>query len=147
MAFVYEKIPEGDRKYFNSFNLKSPFTDKLLYSREWTIDREREVFMVGLGGQGTYESEIPMYYALVWGKSVIFLDTFCNGKGDYDTGIEMWWKITKIKAPICLLKDNDKMIEIIKEAFDAMGFAGIRNCVKRVNFEYIAEPVYMQEVK
>ncbi|PYG85611.1 hypothetical protein LY28_03299 [Ruminiclostridium sufflavum DSM 19573] len=72
MAFIYEKIPEGDREYFNSFNLKSPFTDKLLYSSEWTIDREREAFMAGLGGQGTYESEIPMFYALVWRKSIIY---------------------------------------------------------------------------
>lgn len=68
MAFVNEKISEKDKEYFNSFNLKNPVTGDLLFSRKWTIDRKRDVFLVGMGGQGFYESEIPMYYALVWKK-------------------------------------------------------------------------------
>lgn len=39
------------------------------------------------------------------------------------------------------------MVELIKEAFDAEGFAGRRDCVTRVNFNYVAEPRFMREVK
>ncbi len=143
MAFVNERIPENDREYFNSFNLLSPFTDEPIFAREWTIDRERDAFLVGLAGQGTYESDIPMFYALVWKKNVIILDTYSKGEGNYSKGIEMWWKITKIKAPDTLIKNMEEMLELIKEAFDAFGFAGIRECVTKVNFDFVAEPEFI----
>lgn len=146
MAFVNERISENDREYFNSFSLKSPFTDQPLYAREWTIDRERDVFLVGLGGRGTYDSDIPMFYALIWENEVILLDTYCKGEGNYSTGIEMWWKITKIIAPDALIKNMEEMLELIKEAFDAIGFAGVRECVTKVNFDFVAEPVFIREV-
>lgn len=75
---------------------------------------------------------------------MIVLETFSDGKGSISTGIEKWWKITSIEAPECLLKYNDKMLELIKEAIEAEGFG---DCVTRVNFEYVAEPWFTREVK
>lgn len=144
MAFVNEKIVGADREILNSFNLKSPFTNKPLESREWTIDRERDVFLVGLGGQGTYNSEIPMYYALVWKKGTIIMETFSEGIGSFTTGTEMHQKITKIEAPESLLTDKDEMLQIIKEAFDGKGVAGRRDCVTNVIFDFIAESKFIR---
>lgn len=143
MAFVNEKIPSSDREWFNSFQLKDPFTRKLLESRSWTIDRERNAFLVGLGGQGIYDSDIPMYYALIWNNNIIYMDTFSAGNGNVSSGIEMFWKITKIEAPGNLLQDQDEMMALIKEAFDAKGFAGRRDCVTSVHFDYIATPGFV----
>jgi hypothetical protein len=79
-------------------------------------------------------------------KNVIVLETFSDGKGSISTGIKKWWKITKIEAPECLLKDSDEMLGLIKEAFDAEGFAGRIDCVTRVNFDYLTEPRFIPEV-
>ncbi|MEK3793113.1 hypothetical protein MKX42_15395 [Paenibacillus sp. FSL R7-0204] len=106
MAFINEKITAADREWFNSFQLKDPFTRKSLESRSWTIDRERDAFLVGLGGQGDYESDVPMYYALVWKGNVIGMDTYSTGTGNVSSGIEMFWKITKIEAPGSLLQGS-----------------------------------------
>lgn len=142
MAFINEKISAADREWFNSFQLKDPFTRKPLESRSWTIDRERDAFLVGLGGQGDYESDVPMYYALVWKGNVIFMDTYSTGTGNVSSGIEMFWKITKIEAPGSLLQDHEQLIDLIKGALDAKGFAGRRDCVTAVQFDYIATPVF-----
>lgn len=66
MAFINEEISDSDKELFYSFNFINPVTRKPLNPRKWTIDRERDILLVGLGGQGLESSEIPMFYALVW---------------------------------------------------------------------------------
>lgn len=145
MAFVYEKIPETDREWFSSFNLKNPITKETLNSRRWTIDRERNSFLVGLGGQGIYGSEIPMFYALIWNKRVIMLETFSKAIGNNSSGMEFFWKITKIKAPESLLKDKDEMMNMIQEAFIAYDTSDKKGCLTKVNFDFIATPWFFKE--
>jgi hypothetical protein len=147
MAFVNEKISECDREYFYSLNLKSPFTDELVEPWKWTIDREREIFLVGLAGQGSEHSEIPMYYALVWKKNVIIIETFSGGTGSYSTGVEKWWRIPSIRIPECMAAEKDKVVELVKEAFDAHGSGYKRDHVKKVEFKHIASPFFIPEVK
>ncbi|PYG83911.1 hypothetical protein LY28_03759 [Ruminiclostridium sufflavum DSM 19573] len=147
MAFIYEKISETDRQRLNSFNLVSPLTkNKPIAPSKWIIDRERDVFLVSLGGQGFYESEIPRFYALIWKNNVVLVETFRNGVGSLSDGVEISWKITKIEAKESLLKDKDEMIELIKEGLDAEGSGGRRDCVKKVNFDYIASPWFIRDV-
>lgn len=55
------------------------------------------------------------------------------------------WKITKIFAPECLLKDKNEMIDLIKEGLDAQGSGGRRDVVKKVNFDFIATPWFFKE--
>lgn len=147
MAFVNEKILEADMDMFNSFNLKSPFTRKPIEPWMWTIDRERDIVLVEMEGQGYEHSEIPMFYALVWKKNVIIMETFSWGKGNYTIGAEIWWKIRSIRIPESLIAEKDTIIKLIKEAFDAYGSEHKRAHVKKVNFEYIATPFFMPEVK
>ncbi|PYG85610.1 hypothetical protein LY28_03298 [Ruminiclostridium sufflavum DSM 19573] len=73
------------------------------------------------------------------------METFSKGIGKYNTGVEMWWKITKIEAPKRLLKDKDEMMVLLKEAFDAHGTSGKRDCVTKVNFDFIATPWFICE--
>lgn len=148
MAFVNEAISEADMDIFNSYKLESPFTANLLIEPyKWTIDRERDVFLVSLGGQGREHSEIPEYYALVWKKNIIIMETFSGGVGSASTGVEKWWKITSIKVPESLMQEKDTVMDLIKEAFDAYGSRNRRDCVKKVEFRFIATPVFIREVK
>ncbi len=51
MAFVSEEITtEEDKKIFNSFEFKNPLYNELIKPGYWDIDRERNAFLVGLGG-------------------------------------------------------------------------------------------------
>ncbi|CAH1204392.1 hypothetical protein PAECIP111893_02241 [Paenibacillus plantiphilus] len=142
MAFVYEKISEADRELYQSFNLRSPFNGRPLETRKWTIDRERNAYLISLGGQGTYNSDIPMFHTLIWNGNTINIDSFTTGIGDVSSGIEKFWKITKIEAPIDLYEKKDELIDLMKEAFDAKGFAGSKDCVVSVHFDFIAAPEF-----
>jgi len=146
MAFVNEKISDADRMTFNSFNLKNPITKETLNSRRWVIDRERNAFLVGLGGQGIYGCEIPMFYALIWNKNMIMLETFSKAAGSNSTGMEFNWKITRIEAPECLMKDKDEMMDMIKEALIAYDTSDNNGSATKVNFDYIATPWFIREV-
>lgn len=69
MAFVYGNISQSDSEWINSFGIKSMSTRKPIITPNWVIDREREAFLVSIGGgQGFYTSEAPQYFAMVWGK-------------------------------------------------------------------------------
>ncbi|MBU3104522.1 hypothetical protein [Clostridium gasigenes] len=75
MSFVNERILEADKEKFNYFNFKNSVTDEHLEPWKWTIDRERNIFLVGLGGQGYEHSEIPVFLLLCGEK--------CNYNGDF----------------------------------------------------------------
>lgn len=144
MAFVNEIISEADQEKLKAFTFKNPVTNIAITPKKWTINRERDAFLIGLGGQGTYNSEIPMFYALVWKNKVISLATYKKGVGNYRDGAELWWKITGISVPESLKPYKDEIIELIKEAIDAHGSFYKRDHVIRVNFDLIEWPVFFK---
>lgn len=122
-------------------------TGEPIITPNWVIDRERETFLVSVGGgQGFYTSEAPQVFALVWGKSVIKLATFNEGNGNVRTGVEMRWKVAQIDAPEDLLDVKEELLELVKEAIGALGFAGRRDCVTNVIFDFIAEPRFIRGI-
>jgi len=51
MTFIREEITsEEDKAIFNSFNFKYPLKNTPINPNVWTIDRQRNVFLAGLGG-------------------------------------------------------------------------------------------------
>ncbi|PYG83913.1 hypothetical protein LY28_03761, partial [Ruminiclostridium sufflavum DSM 19573] len=66
--------------------------------------------------------------------------------GRKSTGMEYNWKITRIEAPECLLKDKDEMMDIIKDALIAYDTGDKNYSYVKVNFEYIASPWFIKEV-
>ncbi|PYG83912.1 hypothetical protein LY28_03760 [Ruminiclostridium sufflavum DSM 19573] len=148
MAFVNEKISKQDEDFFNSFNFKSPFTQNdSIKPWKWTINREREAFLTGLGGQGYEHSEIPEFFALVWKKKVIILETFSGGSGSNSTGVEVWWKITSIKVPQSLIVEKEAVMDLIKEAFEAYGNGYNSTYVRKVEIKFISEPYFIPRVE
>ncbi|EKN62896.1 hypothetical protein P9E76_08600 [Schinkia azotoformans] len=147
MTFINETISEVDKEKFYSFNFKNPVTLDPVKARKWTIDRESNAFLIGLGGQGSEFSEIPMFYAFVWKNDVIMMETFSRGTGNAQSGVELWWKITRIEIPEKLKSDKEVIVEQIKKAFDEYGSFHRRDHVKGVYFDVIAEPVFVRKVK
>ena len=133
MTFVNEAISGADKRKYDAFDFKSPFNGEPVPAWKWTIDRERDVFLVPLGGQGGEQSEIPAFFALVWNGEVIRFDAFTRGRGDGQTGVEKWWNIFDIRIPQNLEPKREEIIKLIKEAIDASGSGYRRDHVKSVH--------------
>lgn len=143
MAFVKEKvINEEDQKYFDSFGFINPVTGEKVTAKgwlgisSWVIDRERNVFLTALGGQGLEHSERPMYYALIWQNQMIEINTFSGGKGDWAIGRDLWWKVEIERIPSNLMPKIDTIVQLVKEAFIAYDTRG----VKTVEFKSFCYP-------
>ncbi|EKN62895.1 hypothetical protein P9E76_08595 [Schinkia azotoformans] len=87
-----------------------------------------------------------MYYALIWNKSVIMLETFSKATGSTAAGMEFFWEITEIEAPECLLKNKDEMMDMIKGAIIAYETGFTTGRTIKVNFDFIATPCFVKEV-
>ena len=133
MAFVNEAISGADKSKYDAFNFKSPFNGEPVPAWKWTIDHERDVFLVWLGGQGGEQSEIPGFYVLVWKDQAIPFSAFSKGCGNYHTGIELWWNVFDIRIPQHMESKREEVIELVKEAIDAHGLEHRRDVVIAVH--------------
>ena len=140
MAFVNEEIiTEEDKAYFNSFGIKDPFTGKLHKSKEWTIDRERNMFLVDIAGQGTEYSEIPMYYAFVYKNRVLEIPTYSKTIGNRTTGMDMYWEINISRPPKEFMDELSEIFEYLREAFTVYGSYYDNRGIKSVKFQKVSK--------
>lgn len=146
MAFVNETISEVDKEKLKAFNFKNPVTDVPFIATKWTVDRKRDIFFVTLGGQGSYNTEIPMFCALVLQNEVIALETYSDGIGSFESGFDISWKVTKILIPESLETKQDLIIVLIKEALDAYGSGYRRDHIKKVTYDFISKPLIVKGV-
>lgn len=121
MAFVFEKVPEKDWNYFNSFNIN--YHGKHFYADEytqWAADKEREIYLIWLPCGGL---EMPNVYALVWKSNVIFIET--EERPTYITKDnkqirEMRWLIERISIPRGIDLKRSEILAAINEAGKSM---------------------------
>ncbi len=121
MAFVFEKVPEKDWDYFNSFNIiyngKHYCADKYT---QWAADKEREIYLVWLP---CGDLEMPNIYALVWKLNVIFVETeerptyITKGKKEIR---EIRWQIERICVPRGIDFKRSEILSAINEAGKSM---------------------------
>jgi len=92
---------------------------------DWTIDRERNIILVLLGGQGFDDSEIPAFGVLVIGGEQIPITYRHGGTGNSLKGIRKWYDIEQVNTPqkIDELYTTNELKNLIVEAFaqDAYG--------------------------
>ena len=115
MAFVNEEIPEADKAKVDPTVMSIQGWRGSIDSR-WTIDRERNIFMVGIGGGGP---ERQLLYALSFdGEIVRFragrLATPING--NKANGYDLEWWVFDFNIPECLQSRHEEIVKIIEEA-------------------------------
>ena len=141
MAFVSEEInTKEDKDYFSSIALKS-MTGQELYPDWWTIDRERDIVLYERGG-GSFE--IPAGYGLYIGGCNVEIEVVKSTKGNrYESNLIAYYFVKKIEIPQTLIDKNyevDQIINIIQEAFQAMGVPNVeREKVQEVNVKILDE--------
>lgn len=135
MAFVNEAVPEEQKSKFDPkvfFDPKSPNTPIRMF--RWTIDRERDVFLIRLGGGGR-EPEIPENFALSWKGNVVKFDGVQTAEGGSRAkNLVVDWHITNVRIPPALDAQREEVLKLLRDGLDAMGFScNIRDGIVAVN--------------
>ena len=142
MPFVNEDIPEEDKEWFNSFGFKSPYTDKTVEPRKWTIDRERNIFLCSLAGSGSRMMDQPRFFAMVAKDFVVNVETYMEMHGNIWDGIEILWEIEKIFIPDVFEIDANEITELIREALTAHGDVYDTENITKIEFKKMPIPVF-----
>jgi hypothetical protein len=122
MTFVNELISEEDKAKYDWSKFKAWDFSWPLRPWKWTIDREKDVFFVGLEGQGR-ESERPE----------VEITGHLNGKF-WD---EIYWKILRMSIPVEIEMNRDEIILDLREAIDAYGRFHDRSDIKSVKINFL----------
>lgn len=136
MAFVNELISDEDKQKIDWTKFKAWSFSNPHRPWKWTIDRERDVFLVALEGRGP-DGERPETYALYWKGDVIRFEAERDGKGMFATGIDMFWKIFNACLPQQLEPQRQEILTVLREAIDAHGSIYEREQVKSVHIEIV----------
>ena len=135
MAFVKEKIPEADKQRIDVSGLKHPYhncpIDNYLY--EWTIDRERDIALIPLGGGGLS----PFFFLLYWQGRFIYAHLLRSFKGTSKTrDLEITWRLTFLGQLPGL--PESEVIEALKAALQVYknGTSRWDDTVKAIHFDF-----------
>lgn len=150
MAFKNERLTEQDKEFIASFKFTRPLgqiNELAEIPERWTADRERNIFLICLGGQGRRYSEEypPNYYHLIIGNAVISIEAMFQEVGSNAQGLKVTWKILiiDVSKELSYLK-SEEIIKIIKEVFVKRSYSGYStdNNVLSVKFDFIANPIF-----
>ena len=135
MSFVNEEMSDADHaKYIgDSLNIysyvpKGPGSKRLIH---WTIDRERNVFLVGLGGGA---GPFPERFALVWNGEIVSLECSSRRRRDerIPTALAVDYRVLGIYLTPALMNRREELLALVREALDAYGNIGDRTNVETV---------------
>lgn len=139
MTFVNELIPEEQKDKFPFPVSTRPDGSKpTLY--KWTIDRERDAYLVVtnvLGGG--YEGTPPdYYYVLCWKGEQVSFAAEQRFSGNKVEGQEVSWRVHRLDIPTVLQGREKEIMQLIQEALDVQGWLYDRSCLVAVNVQFNA---------
>jgi hypothetical protein len=135
MAFINELISDEDKKKIDWTKFKAwPFTPSIT-PWKWTIDRERDVFFIPLGGRGP-DGERPDVYGLWWKGILLRIEARLIGTGSGKFWDSLYWDITKIDIPDDLCSQRKEILDTLREALCAHGSLFSTEHVKSVTVEF-----------
>jgi hypothetical protein len=136
MPFINERIPEDFKKSFDFSMLKKPsqyWTPKDLELFMWTVDRERDAFLLHLksGGRGLPEEPRHEWYAFYYKGDLLYFDADEVRSTD-GNGTLLTWVRPNIVAAIEPSERRQEVITLFHEALDAMGLLWNRSRIYAV---------------
>lgn len=133
MAFINEEISAEDKRKINLEKIKNiAGISKASELWLWTIDRERDVFLLYLLGGDTKR---PACYALILKDEIVTFNANLKGDGNRKTGVKVFWKVFNLRISQTLEVQREEIKQLICEALDTYGF-GKRDSVIDVNVEF-----------
>ncbi len=126
MAFINERIPEDFKNTFDFSIFSGPFSywkpkDIELY--KWTVDRERDAFLLHLasGGRGLPEEPTHSWFVLYSKGDLLYFDSEVQRKKD-EHGWLMTWTNPNIRIQNGKEGRSTELIALLYEALAAMGW-------------------------
>lgn len=138
MSFENELIPEEMKRCF-PFDVYSNSKGDKPTLWKWTVDRERNIYLVirRIEG-GPYEGTQPIeHLALGAFGSVVFVEGEPHLEGKRESGPEVIWVIRKIEIPGELTERSEEVKKILREALEVKGWLYGKTKKVSVKFEGI----------
>ena len=127
MSFVNERIPENQEFDINVF---FKHRGEPIERFRWTIDRERDVFLIELRGGGRPEPGLTLTYAMscqgIVVKFVVEVTEF-DAKPPIKDGLgpfppfDVEWEVVYVRVPEGYEARREEFIDLICEGLEAMG--------------------------
>lgn len=141
MGFVNETIPEADLIRIDFSNVTDPLSNRpILLPTKWSIDRERDIALISLGGGFGENARYPHFFLLFWQGRFIHVNFSSKTIGNlksYDQ--EITWKLLfhgRLEGV-----PEQEIIDTLKDALTCYGYMGSRwrDNVKAVHFDFDGE--------
>ena len=144
MTFVNELIPAEQKSNFdlNVFHQPECSWHRPITTSHWTIDRERDVFIISLGGGGQWEGgdapKPPEYLALSWEGKVIKFEAVYSETGRYlDGNLVGYWDVMEIHLPPEWETRRNAVQELIRSGLGVMGDPScVRERLTKVSIDF-----------
>jgi hypothetical protein len=138
MAFVNENIPEADLQRINFGSVIHPLHSCPIDTpSQWTIDRERDIALIDLGGGSGENSMYPSFFLIYWQGQFTVVHLVATTIGSFTTrDLEVTWTLRFL----CQLNGVSEplFLKTLKEAFTSYGYMDgmLRDRVKAVKFNF-----------
>ena len=124
MAFVNEAIPEQDKQKVNALVNYQAISAIQRWGSQfnmpawWTVDRERDVYLLNLSEGGPPDSgEMPFSVLVVEGK-IVFFNVVSKGTGDNIIGLNKVKEIHNLHIPQPLEARQEEIKQLICDALE-----------------------------
>lgn len=124
MAFVNEYIPTEDKK---KYNMTDDSNFYLAGTNSWTVDREREMFLMHRAGGGPESPEKEMYWAFFWRGHLLNVHIKHLANGGETPGGHGWAKkkVLGIGGIDLTPEIKAEIVADLKLAFEGFGGFGL----------------------
>ena len=138
MSFVYEDVGEENKEIWESIGWKNWSGNPLgSYKRQqWSIDKERKIYLVKIGGY----IDMPDFWDMSYEGRIVRMEVAGRGIGNNSTGVVFNWKIMKINIPKSLWEKRQDVVEQIINAASVVRCLTPLEKVKAINVEVLCEP-------
>jgi hypothetical protein len=138
MGFVNENIPEADLRRIDFASVIHPLHFCPINTpTEWTIDRERDIALISLGGGSGENSMYPSFFLIYWQGHFTDVHLVATTTGNFTTwDLEVTWSLRFLRqldgVPEALF------LETLKQALTCYGYMDgmLRDRVKNVKFNF-----------
>lgn len=137
MSFMNELMPESEKNRL-SFQVETRPDGSKPTLWKWTVDRERDAFLVFTGASGGSYEGVQTTFSCVLSLSgrlfKFFADPYLGERSA--AGQVMRWVIHDLEVPDVMGVSKEELMEIIREAFDVIGHVYDRNNYAFVKVEF-----------
>lgn len=138
MAFVNENIPEADLRRIDFGSVMHPLHSCPIDTpSQWTIDRDRDIALIDLGGGSGEDSMYPSFFLIYWQGKFVDVHLVASTIGNFPTSdLEVTWTLRFLRQ-LCGVPEA-LFLETLKQALTCYGYMDgmLRDRVKAVKFNF-----------